>query len=90
MKKLLAISIMGMLLFSVALPLSWAVENEEETKETGMNGTQQDFSDIQQTLKQDRIDNLEQRVANLEQTNQFLSKRIQDLERSVYDFKSRQ
>jgi hypothetical protein len=88
MKKLLAISMVGMLFLSVALPPSWAVE--DEATETGMSGTPQDFSDLQKTLKQDRIDDLERRVAGLEQANQFLSNRVQDLERSVYDFKSRQ
>ena len=87
MKKLLAISIAGMLFLSVAMPLSWAAE--DEAKGTGMSGTPQDFSDIQQTLKQGRIDNLEQRITDLEQTNRFLSDRMKDLERSVYDFKSR-
>ena len=38
----------------------------------------------------DRLDDLEKRVADLEQANRFLTDRVRDVERSMYDFKSRQ
>ena len=87
MKKLLAVSIFAVLLLCVA-PLSKAAESEAAG--TGMSGTKQDFSDLEKSLKKDRIDDLERRVADLEQTNRFLANRVQDVERTLYDFKSRQ
>ena len=50
MKKIAAVSILGMLFLSIALPLSWAVESE--AKGTGMSGTPEEFSDMEKTLKQ--------------------------------------
>ena len=88
MKKNLSLLLVVMLFLSVALPLSWAAESE--AKGTGMTGTPQDFSDIEKTLKTDKLDDLTRRVADLEQANRFLTQRMQDLERTVYDFKSRQ
>jgi hypothetical protein len=88
MKKLLAISIAGMLFLSIAIPLSWAAE--DEAKGTGMSGTPQDFSDLEKSLKKDNYDALQKRVADLEQANRFLTERVRDIERSLYDFKARQ
>jgi uncharacterized membrane protein YgcG len=83
MKTITAISILGMLLLSTALPVAWAAEGEDA-------GTPAEFKDLQKTLKQDRIDNLERRVSDLERSNRFLADRMQDLERTVFDYKSRQ
>jgi len=83
MKNITIVSILGMLFLSVMLPVSWAAEGEKV-------GTPAEFSDLQKTLKQDRIDNLERRVSDLERSNSFLADRMKDLERTVYDFKSRQ
>ena len=88
MKKLLAISIVGMLFLSVAIPLLWAVE--DEATGTGMSGTPQDFTDLEKTLKKDKYDELQKRVSDLEQANRFLTERVRDVERSLYDFKARQ
>ncbi|MEI7752527.1 MAG: hypothetical protein WCJ71_10630 [Candidatus Omnitrophota bacterium] len=88
MKKLAAVSICGMLLLSCALPISWAVE--DEATGTGMSGTSQEFSDLQKTLKSERMDNLEQSVSELKQTISSLTDRVQDLERTVDDFNGRQ
>lgn len=87
MKKLAAVSILGVLFFSIVFPLSWAVENEAAG--TGMSGTSTEFADMEKTLKQDRADRLEQRVADLEQTNRFMSERVKMLEKSVYDLKDK-
>ena len=87
MKKLTAVSIVGMLLLSLALPLSWA--DEDEAKGTGMSGSPAEFSDMEKTLKQDRLDNFARRVADLEQANRFLSERVKMLEKSVYDLKDK-
>ncbi len=87
MKKLATVSIFGMLFLSIALPLSWAVENEATGTE--MSGTLAEFSDMEKTLKQDRIDNLETRVSDLKQANTFLSERVKMLERSVNDLKDK-
>ena len=87
MKKLAAVSILGMLFLSIALPLVWAEENEAAG--TGMSGTPAEFSDMEKTLKQDRADMLERRVADLEQANRFMSERVKMLEKSVYDLKDK-
>jgi hypothetical protein len=87
MKKLVAVSILGMLFLSVSLPLLWAAE--DSASGTDRSATPEEFADLQKTMKQDRIDNLERRVADLEQANRFMNQRVQDVERSVYDFKSR-
>ena len=87
MKKLLAVSILGMLFLSMALPLLWAAE--DEAKGTGMSGTPAEFSDMEKTLKQDRSDTLERRVADLEQANRFMSERVKMLEKSVNDLKDK-
>ena len=87
MKKLLAVSIVGMLFLSVSLPISWAAE--DEAKGTGMSGTPAEFSDMEKTLKQDRSDTLERRVADLEQANRFMSERVKMLEKSVNDLKDK-
>ena len=87
MKKLLAVSILGMLLFSMALPILWAAE--DEATGTGMSGTPAEFSDMEKTLKQDRADSLERRIADLEQANRFMSERVKMLEKSVYDLKDK-
>ncbi|OGX14650.1 MAG: hypothetical protein A2351_01880 [Omnitrophica bacterium RIFOXYB12_FULL_50_7] len=87
MKKLVAVSILGMLFLSIALPISWAVE--DEVTGMGMRGTPAEFSDMEKTLKQDRADMLERRVADLEQANRFMSERVKMLEKSVYDLKDK-
>ncbi len=87
MKKFTAVSILGMMLLSIALPFSWAVE--DEAAGTGMSGTSADFSDMEKTLKQDRLDNISRRIADLEQANRFLSARVKMLEKSVYDLKDK-
>lgn len=87
MKKLAAISVLGLLFCSAALPLSWAAD--DEATEMGMSGTSTDFSDMEKTLKQDRADTLERRLSDLEQANRFLSERVKMLEKSVYDLKDK-
>lgn len=86
MKKLAAISMLGMLFFAAALPLSRA----DETETTGTSGgASNDFTDMEKTLKQDRADRIEQRLSDLEQLNRFLSERVKMLEKSVYDLKDK-
>ncbi len=87
MKKLAAVSTLGMLFLSVALPFSWA--DESEAAGTGMSGTPAEFADMEKTLKQDRLDNFSRRVSDLEQANRFMSERIKLLEKSVYDLKDK-
>ncbi|MBI4711297.1 MAG: hypothetical protein HY767_02395 [Candidatus Omnitrophica bacterium] len=87
MKKLVAVSILGMLFLSIALPLLRA--DESEAAGTGMSGSPAEFSDMEKTLKQDRLDNFARRVADLEQANRFLSERVKMLEKSVYDLKDK-
>ena len=87
MKKLVLVSILGMLFLSIALPLSWAAE--DEATGTGMSGTSTEFADMEKTLKQDRADNLERRIGDLEQANRFMSERVKMLEKSVYDLKDK-
>ena len=87
MKKLAAVSILGMLFLSVALPLLWA--DESEATGTGMSGTPSEFSDMEKTLKQDRADSLERRIGDLEQANRIMSERVKMLEKSVYDLKDK-
>lgn len=87
MKKLLTISLSALLLFSAVLPLLRAAE--DEAAGTGMSGSPQEYSDMEKTLKQDRIDTLEARVSDLNQANKFLSQRVTMLERSVNDLKDK-
>jgi predicted RNase H-like nuclease (RuvC/YqgF family) len=87
MKKLAAVSILMVCFLSVGLPLLRA--DESEAQGTGMSGTSQDFSDMEKTLKQDRLDNFSRRVGDLEQANRFLSERVKMLEKSVYDLKDK-
>jgi len=87
MKKLHSMLLAGMLFLSIAVPLSWAAE--DEAKGTGMSGKPQEFSEIEKTLKTEKMDDLVRRVSDLEQANRFLSRRMQDLERTVFDYKSR-
>ncbi len=87
MKKFLAVSTLAVLFLSIALPLSWA--EESEAAGTGMNGTPAEFSDMEKTLKQDRLDNFARRVDDLEQANRFLAERVKMLEKSVYDLKDK-
>ncbi|MFH0983925.1 MAG: hypothetical protein V1882_00155 [Candidatus Omnitrophota bacterium] len=87
MKKLATIAVLGMLFFSMALPLLWAID--DEATETGMSGTKQDFSDMEKTLKQDRVDTLDRRLSDMEQANRFLAERVKMLEKSVYDLKDK-
>ena len=78
----------GMLSLLLALPLVRA--EKSEAAGTGMTGTPPEFADLEKTMKKDRADDLERRIAALEQANRFLSDRVQDVERSLYDFKARQ
>ena len=87
MKKLLAVPTLAMLFFSVALPLSWAVENSSAG--TAVNGTVDEYKDLEKTLKQDRLDTIEARISDLMQANKFLSERVNMLERSVNDLKDK-
>jgi len=87
MKKLLTVSVLGMLFLLMALPLLRAAE--DEAKGTGMSGSPAEFSDMEKTLKQDRADNLERRIGDLEQANRFMSERVKMLEKSVYDLKDK-
>jgi len=87
MKKLMAISVLGVLFLSIALPLLWAAE--DEATGTGLSGTPAEFSDMEKSLKQDRADMLERRVGDLEQANRFMSERVKMLEKSVYDLKDK-
>lgn len=87
MKKIQLVAIFVVLSLSVALPLLSAVE--DSATGTVMSGTPEEFADLQKTIKQNKMDTLEQRVADLEQAIRFLTQRVQDVERSVYDFKSR-
>ncbi len=89
MKKLLAVLALFVCLLAFALPVSRAAE-ESEAAGTGMSGTPQDFSDLEKTLKKDKYDELQKRVSDLEQANRFLTERVRDIERSLYDFKARQ
>ena len=54
-----------------------------------MSGTPADFSDMEKTLKQDRVDTFERRLGDLEQANRFMSERVKMLEKSVYDLKDK-
>ncbi|MBU9888553.1 MAG: hypothetical protein KTQ49_01625 [Candidatus Omnitrophica bacterium] len=87
MKRLLPVLLMAAALFSGTPGVLYAVEGEMTG--TAVRNTPQDVSDIEQTLRRQKIDLLERRVADLEQANRFLTQRMQDLERTVYDFKSR-
>ncbi len=88
MKKFFAMFLVGAVFLSGALlPLARAVEGDVTA--ITKKGTPEDFSDLEKTLKRDKFDNLERRVSDLEQANRFLTQRMQDLERTVYDFKSR-
>ena len=87
MKKLLAIAVLGAFLLSSPASLLWAAEDEAAA--TGMSGSPQEYSDMEKTLKMDRIDTLEARVADLNQANRFLSQRVTMLERSVNDLKDK-
>jgi hypothetical protein len=87
MKKLAAVSILGMLFLATVLPFSRAAG--DEAAGTGMSGTSEEFSDMEKTLKQDRLDNFSRRVSDLEQANRFLSERVKMLEKSVYDLKDK-
>ena len=87
MKKLTAVSVLGVLFLSLAIPFLWAAENEAAG--TGMSGSTTEFSDMEKTLKQDRADMIEQRIADLEQANRFMSERVKMLEKSVYDLKDK-
>ena len=87
MRKLLAVSVIVVLLSLAAMPFLWALESE--AVDTGMSGSPQEYSDMEKTLKQDRIDTLEARVSDLSQANRFLSQRVTMLERSVNDLKDK-
>lgn len=78
---------MGLFLCSVAFPIGWAAESEATG--TGMSGSSQEFSDLEKSLRKDKIDVLELRIENLAQQNNFLSDRVKMLERSVNDLKDK-
>jgi uncharacterized protein YlxW (UPF0749 family) len=88
MKKLMALSVFGMLFFSAFFPTSRAAESAPA--ETGKIGTPQEFADLQKTLESERMDNLEQSVSDLKQAISSLADRVQDLERTVDDYNGRQ
>ena len=50
MKKLTAVSVLGVLFLSLAIPFLWAAESEATG--TGMSGSTAEFSDMEKTLKQ--------------------------------------
>ena len=54
-----------------------------------MSGTPQEYSALEKTLKQERIDALQARISDLGQENKFLAERVKMLERSVNDLKDR-
>jgi predicted RNase H-like nuclease (RuvC/YqgF family) len=87
MKKILIASVLAVGFLVLALPVSRA--EESEAAGTGMSGTPAEFSDMEKTLKQDRLDNLERRISDLEQANRFMSERVKMLEKSVYDLKDK-
>ncbi len=88
MKKLLSMILLCAVIFSG--PVLRAAEGDAVgTTGTAVKNTPQDVSDIEKTLRKEKVDLLERRVADLEQTCRFLQQRMQDLERTVYDFKSR-
>jgi len=55
----------------------------------GNDGNSGGISDMEKTLKQDRMDNFERRIGDLEQANRFMSERVKMLEKSVYDLKDK-
>ena len=78
---------MGMALLSTACPRGWA--SDDSAAGTGMSGTPQEYSALEKTLKQERIDALQARISDLGQENKFLAERVKMLERSVNDLKDR-
>ncbi len=57
--------------------------------EKEMTGTVDEFTDLQKTAKQNRLDYIEQSIQDLRRSNQFLSERVRALEGSVEDLKDR-
>ncbi len=89
MKKIVSVAALSVFLLSSAFPLARA--EDAVPVAAGENvGTKQDFSDLEKSFKKDRMDNLERRVSDLERENRFLADRVQDVERTVYDYRSRQ
>jgi len=87
MEKTIVSLVVGMLLFLFAVSQGFAADNAAAG--TGMSGTPGEFSDMEKTLKQGKVDDLERRIADLKQEQQFLSERVKMLERSVNDLKNR-
>ncbi len=92
MKKIAVISMLGIWLLCVALPVLRAAGDgtTDEATGTGMTGTPQEMADLQKTLGSERVDDLEQSVSDLKQTVNALTDRVADLERTVFDDNSRQ
>jgi flagellar biosynthesis/type III secretory pathway M-ring protein FliF/YscJ len=87
-KKIPALFVFGVLFFLAVMPVSRAAEGAA-TETDGMSGAPQEMANLQKTLGDERMDNLEQSVAELRQELGSLSERVQDLERTVDDFNSR-
>ncbi len=80
MKKIMMLFLIGMFVLPVISFSAPVVQTQTEDD---------DFSDIEQTLKRDQSDNTSSRISNLEQEVRYLNDRLRDLERTVYDLKSR-
>jgi len=91
MKNITIVSVLGILFLFGGLSVSRADDAAtEQTAETGMSGTPQEMADLQKTLQNDNMDDLQQNVADLKQTVSALTNRVADLERTVFDDNSRQ
>lgn len=88
MRKYGVIFAFGVLFFSALCLNLWAAGEEEPTG-TSMAGTQEDYNELEKTLKQDKMDTLEMRVSDMNQENKFLTERVKMLERSVNDLKDK-
>ena len=92
MKKIALITVLGIWLLCGALPVLRAAEDgtTDVAAETGLTGTPQEMAELQKTLGNERVDDLEQSVSDLKQTVSALTDRVADLERTVFDDNSRQ
>jgi len=91
MKKIAAISLLGMLFLSFVLPLGRADDDgTDNVTGTGMTGTPQEMAALQKTLANEQIDTLQKNISDLTETVNALTERVADLERTVFDDDSRQ
>ncbi|HOW59735.1 MAG TPA: hypothetical protein PLO78_08450 [Candidatus Omnitrophota bacterium] len=88
MRKHFVICFLGVLIFSVLCTRLWAVEGESAGA-PAMTGSQDEYKDLEKTLKQDRMDTLEIRISDVSQENKFLAERVKMLERTVNDLKDK-